>query len=609
MSAKNLYKIQTAEELKSLSLAELNELAATIRHDTLQATSVNGGHIGASLCCNEMVIALHRVFTTPQDAFVFDVGHQSYTHKMLTSRRFQFYKLRKENGISGFTNRSESEHDAFGAGHASTAISAALGILEGKKIIGDKHHVVAIVGDGALTGGLTLEGLNNAGALKRNLIIVLNDNRMSIDPNVGALKESFENDPMAAKKYFNLLGIDYWGPFTGHDIKTLIDVFTKAKAHDRPLLIHLLTEKGYGYAPAVKDKTRFHGCGPFDAETGNAIKSPTAKEKYQDLFAETLIEMANKDQGIVAITAAMPSGTSLNKFQKVYPDRFYDIGLAEAHGVEFGAGLATNKDVKPFVCIYSTFLQRAYDQLIHDVALQKLPVRICMDRGGLVGDDGATHQGVFDFAYLRSIPNFVVMAPKDEAELQNMLETMRQFNGPIAVRFPRGEVRGVRLPEKLEALPIGKAEVLSGDDHGDVLILAIGEPVLEAVNAAKILNETQGVKATVVNLRFAKPLDEALLAKLIPHFKAVVTVEEGLMAGGVGSAILEFMTSRLILKPSKLLGVPDQFIEHASQKRQRELCNIDTAGIQSACLEILEKTRLLAKTQEDSANLLHLRVG
>jgi 1-deoxy-D-xylulose-5-phosphate synthase len=610
MSSKNLFKIQTPEELKELSLDELLELAASIRHDIIQATSVNGGHIGASLCCNEIVIALHKVFTTPKDSFVFDVGHQAYTHKMLTGRRFQFYKLRKENGISGFTNRWESEHDAFGAGHASTAISSALGILEGKKLKNDDSHVVAIVGDGALTGGLTLEGLNNAGALKRNLIIVLNDNRMSIDPNVGALKESFENDPEAARKYFTLLGIDYWGPFDGHDLGNIIETFERAKRHAKPVVLHMLTQKGHGYEPAIKDKIRFHGCGPFDSETGNAIKSPNAKAKYQDLFAETLIELANRDSGIVAITAAMPSGTSLNKFQKVYPDRFYDIGLAEAHGVEFGAGMATQAGVKPFVCIYSTFLQRGYDQLIHDVALQNLPVRVCMDRGGLVGDDGATHQGVFDYAYLRSIPNFVVMAPKDEAELQHMLETMRVHDtGPISVRFPRGEVQGISLPEKLEALPIGVAEHLYGKDHGDVLILAIGDVVLGAVAAAKSLEEHHKVSATVINLRFAKPLDEKLIASLAPHFRAIVTVEEGVIKGGVGSSILELLADKTILKPVRTLGVPDRFVEHASQKRQRELCFIDAAGIQTACLELLEKANLLAKADGESAKLIRLRAG
>jgi 1-deoxy-D-xylulose-5-phosphate synthase len=583
-----LYKVQTPEEVKNLAITELPELAQTLRDDIIQATSVNGGHIGASLCCIELIIALHRVFETPRDSFVFDVGHQAYAHKMLTGRRMQFYKLRKENGISGFTNRFESEHDVFGAGHASTAVSAALGILEGKRLQNDPHHVVAVMGDGALTGGLTFEGLNNVGGLKRPLIIVLNDNRMSIDPNVGALKESFEKGSTFAQHFFEVLGIDYWGPFDGHDISALIVIFEKAKRHASPVVIHLMTEKGRGYAAAVKDKIRFHGCGPFDLDTGNAIKSPDAKAKYQDIFAETLIELATRDEKIVAITAAMPSGTSLNKFQKVHPEKFYDVGLAEAHAVEFGAGLAT-QGIKPFVCVYSTFLQRAYDQLIHDVGVQNLPVRICMDRGGLVGDDGVTHQGVFDFAYLRSIPNFVVMAPKDEAELQHMMETARVYDqGPISVRFPRGEVLGITLPSQLRALPIGKAEHLYGDLSGDVLILAIGMPVLDAVKAAKTLESEHHIRASVINLRFAKPLDEKMILDFVRRFSTIMTVEEGVVKGGVGAAILELFAQNEILKPVKILGVPDRFFDHASQSRQREIAGIDSASMMRAAITLIE---------------------
>ncbi len=583
---KRISQIQSAEELKTLTLAELQELSASLREDIIQSTSLNGGHIGASLCCVEFIIALHKVFTTPKDHFVFDVGHQAYAHKMLTHRRFQFDTLRKEKGISGFTNRAESAHDAFGAGHASTSISSAIGILEGKKLNKDESHVVAIVGDGALTGGLTLEGLNNVGALKRNLIIVLNDNRMSIDPNVGALKNSFESDSEAAKKYFELLGVRYWGPYDGDHIEELIETFSKAKMLNEPVVIHLLTEKGRGYEPAIQDKIRFHGCGPFETNSGKALPSSDTKKKYQDLFSESLIEIAHRDERIVAITAAMPSGTSLNKFQKVHPQRFYDVGLAEAHGVEFGAGLAT-QGIKPFVCIYSTFMQRAYDQLIHDVGLQNLPVRLCLDRAGLVGDDGATHQGVFDYAYLRSIPNFVIMAPKDEAELQNMLETMRLHNaGPSSLRFPRGTIRGVELPHKPQAIRLGEAELLYGSDSGEVLICAIGEAVYDAVNAAKTLLEHHNIQASVVNLRFVKPLDEKLLLELIPNFENIITVEEGTVKGGVGSAILELMAENTLLKPTKILGVPDTFIEHASQKRQRELVGIDSPSIVKVALEL-----------------------
>lgn len=602
----NLNKIQSPEELKVLPIAQLKDLSKSIKDDIIQHTSVNGGHIGASLCCVDMIVALHKVFQTPQDCFVFDVGHQAYAHKMLTGRRFQFYKLRKENGVSGFTNRFESDHDSFGAGHASTSISAALGILEAKKLNNDPHHAVAIVGDGALTGGLTFEGLNHAGDLGRNLVVVLNDNKMSIDPNVGALKDDFEQK---AKDYFGSVGVDYWGPFDGHDIVKMIDVFQMAKKHPKPVVIHLHTVKGHTYQPAEKDKIRFHGCGPFDLETGNAIKSPDAKEKYQDLFSETLTELACQDEKVVAITAAMPSGTSLKKFNKVHPDRFYDVGLAEPHAVEFGAGLAT-QGIKPFVCVYSTFLQRAYDQLIHDVALQNLPVRVCMDRGGLVGDDGATHQGVFDFAYLRSLPNFVVMAPKDEAELQHMMETMRTYeNGPISVRFPRGQVSGVTLPSQLEPLQIGKAEVVYGENSGDILILAVGTCVQDAIDAAKKLKDEKSVLATVVNLRFVKPLDEALLKQMIPQFKAVVTVEEGVKKGGAGSAVLEFMADERLLVPVQVLGVPDQFVEHASQNRQRALCSIDCEGIYRESIAILEQPKQKSEsTQESGATVTPLQL-
>lgn len=601
---KSLFQIQTPEELKALSLSDLLELSKTIKHDIIQHTAVNGGHIGASLCCVDMLVAMHKVFTTPKDCFVFDVGHQAYAHKMLTGRRHQFYKLRKENGVSGFTNRSESVHDAFGAGHASTSISAALGILEGKKITGDDGYVVAVVGDGALTGGLTFEGLNNLAELKRNLIIVLNDNQMSIDPNVGGLKKAFEDNK--AKDYFSLFGIEYWGPSDGHNVLEMIETFQKAKALGKPVLIHLMTTKGESYAPAEKDRIRFHGCGPFDIETGNAIQSPEAKKKFQDLFAETLTEMASRDERMVAITAAMPSGTSLKKFQRVHPDRFYDVGLAEPHAVEFGAGLATH-GVKPFVCIYSTFLQRAYDQLIHDVALQNLPVRICMDRGGLVGDDGATHQGVFDYAYLLSIPNFVVMAPKDEAELQNMIETARQYEkGPISLRFPRGEVEGVPLPQQPKALPIGKAEHLYGDLKGDILICAIGTPVKNAVEAAKHLEIEHDINASVINLRFAKPLDRDMILSFAPHFKAVITVEEGVKVGGVGTAISEMLNQHRIFMPVRILGIQDEFIEHASQNRQREMCGIDTNAMINASIDLV---REIEDAQREFKNVTRLPFG
>ena len=580
---RGLYQIQTPEEVKALPIDLLPELARTLKDDIIQHTSVNGGHVAPSLGCVDMIVALHRVFETPKDALVFDVGHQAYAHKMLTGRRFQFYKIRKENGVSGFTKRDESVHDVFGAGHASTAVSAALGILEGKKLSNDFHHAVAIVGDGALTGGLSFEGLNHLGELKSNLIVIINDNRISIDANVGGLKNTFEAG--RARDFFNALSLDYWGPFDGHNIRKMIEVFQKAKQHTKPLVIHLLTKKGQSYLPAEQDPVRFHGCGPFDAQTGHPAGQGD-KKKFQDLFSETLTELATRDEKIVAITAAMASGTSLDKFQKVHPDRFYDVGLAESHAVTFAAGLAT-QGLKPFVCIYSTFMQRAYDQLIHDVALQNLPVRICMDRAGLVGDDGATHQGVFDLAFLRSIPNFVVMAPKDEVELQHMLETARGYNqGPISLRFPRGEVLGLPLPKELKSIPIGRAEHLYGDIKGDVLICAIGTPVHSAVEAAKILETDHSINASVLNLRFAKPLDEEMILDFASQFKAIITVEEGVVAGGVGEAVLDVLSKNGIRKPAQILGVPDQFISHAGQEGQRVECGVDVSSLVEAAIRL-----------------------
>ena len=585
----SFYDVQTPEQVKSLAQSDLLPLADSLREDIIRHTAVNGGHIGASLSCVDFIVALHRVFETPKDSFIFDVGHQAYAHKMLTGRRFGFDKIRKEGGPSGFTNRFESDHDVFGAGHASTSISAAVGILEGKRQSKSQQSVVAVIGDGSMTGGLSFEGFNHIGDLGSNLIVIFNDNKISIDPNVGALKDSINEDHQNAAKFFELLGLDYWGPFDGHNIDEMIETFTKAKAHNRPLVLHLNTIKGNGYQPALDDQVRFHGCGPFDRASGAAVKKADAKKKYQDAFAETLIEMANQDSEIVAITAAMPSGTSLKKFQNAHEDRFYDVGIAEGHAALFGAGLATQK-TKPYVCIYSTFLQRAYDQLIHDIGLQNLPVRLVMDRAGLVGDDGATHQGVFDFAYMRSLPNFVVMAPKDEIELAHMMETMNEYQaGPISVRFPRGETNGLQMPEVRRAIPIGKSEVLYGDEAGDVLICGIGQPVNAAVEAAKTLEQEQGLSVTVINLRFAKPLDTELLTKLAPNFQAVVTVEEGVVAGGVGSAILELFSDRMIQMPVKRLGIPDRYIEHASQDRQKAACGIDRDGITQGALEIFNK--------------------
>ena len=599
-----LDRVNSPLDLKTLTLDEMNQLAAEIRQLIIEVVSKNGGHLAPNLGAVELTLALHRVFDSPKDKLIFDVGHQAYIHKILTGRKKDFPTLRQYKGLSGFPKRQESEHDAFGVGHSSTSVSAADGIAAARDLKGESYHVVAIIGDGAMTGGMSFEALNHVGDTKRRLIIILNDNEMSISKNVGAmsqylyqlrtgetynkLKHNLENwlgglehggDVLeaidrvkAGVKYlvmpesmFEHLGIKYFGPVDGHNIEALLPMFTAAKREKGPVLIHVITKKGKGYAPAEERANEFHGTGPFDIATGKKITKPGTPPTYTGVFGKTLVELAEKDDKIVAITAAMPDGTGTNQFAKRLPDRFFDVGIAEQHAVTFAAGLAT-EGIKPVAAIYSTFMQRAYDQVLHDICMQNLPVKLCMDRGGLVGDDGYTHHGVFDYAYLIPMPNMVVMAPKDENELRHMLATAMEYNaGPISLRYPRGSGVGVDCSEPLHTLPVGRAETLK--EGKDLAIWAIGSMVAEAEKTAVVLQE-KGIDAGVVNMRFAKPLDEELLIKDAEKTRRIVTMEEGVMLGGVGEEIMQALNRRGLLQATAVLpfGIPDQFISQGDKK-------------------------------------------
>jgi len=587
-----------------LSLEEMNRLAAEIRQLMLDVVSKNGGHLAPNLGVVELTIALHRVFDSPRDKFVFDVGHQAYIHKIITGRKDRFPTLRQYKGLSGFPKRQESEHDVFGVGHSSTSISAADGIAAARDLLGDDYHVVAIIGDGAMTGGMSFEALNHVGDTKRRLIIILNDNEMSISKNVGAmsqylyqlrtgetynrLKHNLENwlsglehgdDVLEAidrvktgvkylvnpESMFEHLGIKYFGPVDGHNIEALIPMLTAAKKEDGPVLLHVITKKGKGYAPAEESPNKFHGTGPFDIATGKKITKPGAPPSYTDVFGKTLVELAEKDKRIVAITAAMPDGTGVTGFAQRFPDRFFDVGIAEQHAVTFAAGLAT-QGIKAVAAIYSTFMQRAYDQILHDVCMQKLPVKLCMDRAGLVGDDGYTHHGVFDYAYLLPMPHMVIMAPKDENELRHMLATAMEYDdGPISLRYPRGSGLGVDCSEALHTLPIGRAErIRTGTD---VSLWAIGSMVSEAEKTAELLQE-KGVSAGVVNMRFAKPLDTEMLFQDARDTHCIVTMEEGAVIGGVGEVLVQALNNHGLLDKTLVLnfGIPDEFISQGDRK-------------------------------------------
>jgi len=620
--------IDSPDDLKKLPVDDLPRVCQEIRDEIVETCAVNGGHLGSSLGAVEINVALHHVFSSPVDRLVWDVGHQAYGHKILTGRRDAFRTIRTPGGLAGFPERHESPHDAFGVGHASTAISAALGMIEAKRMTGSPGHVVAIVGDGALTGGIAFEGLNQAGYLGRNMLVVLNDNEMSISPNVGAMSEWFSKK-FASRTYnrwrravkdflahvprgpeaiqmirhginatkalvtpgilFEGLGFHYVGPVDGHDVKALVETLGKLATFDGPVLLHAITTKGKGYHPAESDKaTRGHGLSFFDVATGKSVKKPGARV-YTDLFAEALIHEMERDPRVVGITAAMLEGTGLVKAKKVFPDRIYDVGIAEQHAVTFSAGLAC-EGIRPVAAIYSTFLQRAYDQIIHDVALQKLPVTFALDRGGLVGADGKTHQGAFDFAYLRCVPNMVVMAPSDENEMRSMLRTALLHDGPAAFRFPRNPVEGVQLDAEPQALPIGKGRIVRNvPGKPDVCVVAAGTTVRPAVAAAEKLAE-EGLAVTVIDARFVKPLDEELVAAEVSRAGRMVTVEEGCLAGGFGAACLEALERRGLLSSGlgvKRLGLPDGFVTHGDANKQRAGFGLDAVGIAVACREVV----------------------
>lgn len=602
MTAGLLKKIDLPEDIKKLNYEALNELAAEIREYMIEVISKNGGHLAPNLGVVELTLALHKVFNCPKDKIIWDVGHQSYIHKIITGRREAFKTLRQYNGISGFPKIQESKYDAFGTGHSSTSISAALGMAVARDLKGEDNEVVAVIGDGSMTGGMAYEALNNAGDLQKKLIVVLNDNEMSIAKNVGAMSD-YLYQLRTAKTYtrikkdlegwlkhknygeniinivrrvkgsvkyllvpgsvFEHLGFKYYGPVDGHNLEHLVEVFETAKQTPGPVIIHVITKKGKGYEPAEKSPNKFHGTGPFEIKTGKKITNPDAPVSYTEVFGKTLVQLAKDDKKIVAITAAMPDGTGLNYFADAYPDRFFDVGIAEQHAVTSAAGMAA-AGLHPVVAVYSTFLQRAYDSVLHDIAMQNLPVVLGLDRAGLVGDDGYTHHGVFDFSYLRLIPQITIMAPKDENELRHMLATAVKFNGPVALRYPRGSGLGVDISEPLHTLPIGKAEELK--QGSDVCIWAVGSMVDEAMKAAADLEE-YGISAGVVNMRFVKPLDSELLVKTAQQYKNIVTMEEGSLKGGAGSAVLEVLNENGMLQTVKVLnlGIPDKYIPHGAK--------------------------------------------
>ena len=615
-----LGKIDNPQDLKKLNREELRLLAQEVRDKIIEVVSKNGGHLGGPLGAVELALAVHYVYNTPQDKIVIDTGHQSYPHKLVTGRRDNFHTLRQYQGICGFCNINESEYDVFGAGHASTAISAALGIAKARDFRKESHKVAAIIGDGAITAGMAFEGLNNAGASQTDILVILNDNRMSISPNVGALsnylnkiilhpgyldlKKKVGNflrkvgvgDERVSKLgkleerlriiatqglIFEALGFQYFGTIDGHNFDELIPALQNVKDLKGPILLHVKTEKGKGYAFAEQDIDKYHGMPPFDPINGQKFVT-TTKVAYTDAFANALIRIAEQDSRIVAITAAMKSGTGLNKFEKHFPDRTIDVGIAEQHAVTFAAGLAI-AGMKPVCAIYSTFLQRAYDPIIHDVCLQNLGVIFALDRAGLVGDDGPTHNGPFDISYFRAVPNITIMVPKDENELQHMLFTATKLNGPCSLRFPRGVGIGVGLDPELRELEIGKGEILK--EGNDILILGVGPILYDAMKSAEELN----ISATVVNARFVKPLDEKMILEQSRKFKNIVTLEEGTISGGFGSAILELLEDNGVHANVKRIGVPDKFIEHGKPDIQKKLAGIDKDSIKLAISEMLSK--------------------
>lgn len=612
-----LDKVQTPADMKSLTRGDLKQLADELRRETINAVSVTGGHLGAGLGVVELTVALHHLFDTPHDRLIWDVGHQAYPHKILTGRRDRIRTLRQGGGLSGFTKRSESEYDPFGAAHSSTSISAGLGMAVASDLAGEKRHVVAVIGDGAMSAGMAYEAMNNAGAMHSRMIVILNDNDMSIAPPVGAmsaylarlissgtylgfrkfakqlakkLPRFFFDKAKRAEEYsrglwtggtmFEELGFYYVGPIDGHNLDHLIPVLTNVRDGNLngPVLVHIVTQKGKGYAPAENSADKYHGVTKFDVITGVQAKAQTNAPSYTRVFADALIDEASRDDKIVAVTAAMPSGTGLDLFAKSFPTRCYDVGIAEQHGVTFAAGMAT-EGYKPFVAIYSTFLQRAYDQVVHDVALQGLPVRFALDRAGLVGADGATHAGAFDTTYLASLPGFVVMAAADEAELKHMVATQAAYDaGPSAVRYPRGEGVGVEMPEHGVPLEIGKGRIIK--EGSTVAILSYGTRLAETLRAADQLS-AMGLNPTIADARFCKPLDEEMIRNLMRDHEIVVTVEDGAI-GGFGAHVMQFCVNAGLLDDGtklRVMTLPDSYIDHDTQQRQYDEAGLNAPHI------------------------------
>lgn len=618
--------IHSPADLKQLTRPELARLASEIRSKIIDVTSRNGGHLASSLGVVDLTLAIHYVFDSPMDKIIWDVGHQAYAHKLLTGRAQAFETLRRPGGISGFPRRSESIHDAFSTGHSSTSISAGLGMAHAKRLKEDASKVIAVIGDGSMTAGLAYEGLNHAGDSRGNLLVILNDNDMSISPNVGALS-SFLSRTFSAKylqdlraefgkflkslprigddvyqlakrseesfkafvtpgMLFEAFNFDYFGPINGHRLDHLIDILENVKAIREPVLLHVTTRKGMGYPPAEKNPTFFHGVAPFDIKTGEKHPTPPTPPSYTEIFGEALCRMAQKDSRITGITAAMPEGTGLSTFARKFKDRFFDVGIAEGHAVTFAAGMSTEGS-RPVVAVYSSFLQRAYDQLVHDVCLDGHPVLFAIDRAGFVGDDGPTHHGLLDLAYLRSLPGMVVMAPRDEAQLVAMLKTGLSLDGPSAVRYPRGAGVGTPVDWDCPALPLGKAEVLR--QGKDICLLAMGRTVGAALDAAALLAH-EGIEAEVTDARFLKPLDENYLESIGLAGKPLITIEEGVLAGGLGSGVVEFLGDRGFFCPVRRLGVADQFMPQGNPDALRASCGLDAAGIRAAALELLERS-------------------
>jgi 1-deoxy-D-xylulose-5-phosphate synthase len=586
--------VRLPSELRQLPKDQLPQLADELRRATIEAVSVTGGHLGAGLGVVELTVALHHVFDTPADRLIWDVGHQAYPHKILTGRRDRITTLRKGGGLSGFTRRAESEYDPFGAAHSSTSISAGLGMAVARDLAGGDNHVVAVIGDGAMSAGMAYEAMNNAGSHGSRLLVVLNDNNMSIAPPVGALNRHLER--LAASRddqsaLFEHLGFTYVGPIDGHDLGQLVPALEAIRddAQGGPVLLHIRTEKGRGYDPAERSPDKGHAVGVFDIATGAQAKSAPKAPAYTKVFAQALVAEAAADSRVVAITAAMPSGTGLDLFQARFPDRCFDVGIAEQHAVTFAAGLAS-EGYKPFCAIYSTFLQRAYDQVVHDVAIQNLPVRFALDRAGLVGADGATHAGSFDLAYLCCLPNFVVMAPSDEAELTHMVATAAAYDsGPIALRYPRGEGVGVPIPERGQPLPIGKGRVVR--EGKDVAILSLGGRLQSALSAAEHL-QTRGVSCTVADARFAKPIDEDLIRRLAWNHRMLITIEEGSI-GGFGSHVLDFVVNNDLARVGltlRTLKLPDTWLDHDDPFKQYERAGLSAGDIVRAIEAHLART-------------------